>query len=123
MLRHEKAELLDGSAAVGEQAFAERGVDPSPGDHARAVLWDPFLCSKVVQLLHRFCRLHASLIEHRLDCIHAPLHGSRAPNDGVLTRHVHRSLAYSGLQRADYYCSCHCTAIIRPVTRAAALRW
>ena len=98
MLRHERAKLLDGGAAIGEQALAERSVDPGPRHCARAVLRNPLLRCKVIQLLHSFCRFHAALVERGLDGIDALLHRGRASNDGVLIGHVHRSLKYAGLR-------------------------
>ena len=84
----EQPELGHGVAAVGEQALAERGIDPGPGDDARAVPRHPLLLGEVRELLDRLGRLQAAFVEGGLDRIDALLHGSDGGLRGVLVGHV-----------------------------------
>src|SRR5439155_1120986 len=96
--RHDVGELLfrptDG---FGEQSLAKCRVDPGLGHDTRAVARYPYVLGEVAQLVDGLSRLHAALVEHRLNGIDAMLDGGSAPNDRIVTGHVYRSLKYTRL--------------------------
>ena len=104
MLRHREAELLDGGAAVGEQALAKRRIDPGPRHDARAVLRNPLFLREVAQLLDRFGRLHPALVQRRLDGVDALLHGGGARTTRSLVRSFRSFSKHSPMQDATSIC-------------------
>jgi len=85
---HRESELGHCCAAIGQQALAERGVCPGPGDDTGAVLRQPFLKRQVTQFADGLGRLQPVRIERRLDCVDALLHG-RCPRYGIAIGNAH----------------------------------
>ena len=49
MLRQREAKLGDGLATIGEQAIAERWIDPGSRHDTCPILWNPLFLSEVVR--------------------------------------------------------------------------
>jgi hypothetical protein len=88
MLWHREPELGDGGAPVGEQALAERRIDPGSRHHACPILWNPLFLGKVVQLLHRLRCVHPTRVEGRLNGPDPLLDSGSGLYDAILVRHL-----------------------------------
>jgi hypothetical protein len=80
MHRHGEPELGHRIAAIGQQALAEGGIRPGLGNDARAIVGDPLFLGEVLELVDEFGRLHAALLECRLNGVGPLLDGG----DGVM---------------------------------------
>ena len=88
MLRQCEAKLGDGLAAIGEQAIAERWIDPGSRDDTCPILWNPLFLSEVVQLLDSLGRVHSTRVERGLNRFNPLLNGGGALNDAIVAGHV-----------------------------------
>ena len=88
MLRQREAKLGDGLAAIGEQAIAERWIDPGSRHDTCAILWNPLFLSEVVQLLDSLRRVHSTRVERGLNRFNPLLNGGGALNDAIVAGHV-----------------------------------
>ena len=87
VLGHRESQLGHRLAPVREQALAESGIGPGPGDHARAVLGNPFFLGEVAQLIHRVARAEAARVHRGLHRVDALLHAGRALDDSICIGH------------------------------------
>ena len=88
MLRQREAKFGDGHAPIGEQALAERWIDPGSRHDTCPILWIPLLLSKMIQLLDRLRRVHSSRVEGGLNRLNPLLDSGSALYDAIVVRHL-----------------------------------
>src|SRR5262245_7322942 len=88
MRRHGEAKLTDSGTTVGQQPLLELRIGPCLGDNARAILRNPLLLDRAMELVDGLARLHAADFEDGLDRIDTLLDGGGGVANIAAVRHA-----------------------------------